>query len=121
MAKESSSKVTEFNEIEAAMRKMRVEMKAEMEAEINARVQEVVAQVLRNMNIDPSQSARPVSKDTGKKLMKYQIDPELYHQDPELYQQLLDEGMAPAVETDMDEVLETGGNNRAESIVRKIK
>ena len=51
--------------------------------------------------------------------MRYQIDPELYLQDPELYQQLLDEGMTPAVENETDEVVGTRGNNRAKSMVRK--
>ena len=93
MARESSSKITEVSEFEAAMMKMRAEMKAEMETEINTRVQEGIAQALKNMNAGPSQSAHPVPKDTGKKPVRYQVDPELYHQDPELYQQLLDESV----------------------------
>ena len=77
MARESPSKVADQNEFEAIIRKMRVEMKAEMEAEVNLRVQEGVAQALKNMNIEPAQSAHPVPKDKGKKPMRYQIDPEL--------------------------------------------
>src|SRR2546425_11284718 len=104
MARESLSKVTDQNEFEAAIRKMSAEMKAEMEAEINTRVQEGVAQALKNMNIEPAQSSHPAPKDKGKKPMRYQIDPELRHQDPELYQQLLNEGMVPAAENDVEEI-----------------
>src|SRR2546421_318257 len=75
MARESPSKVTDQNEFEAAIRKMR----AEMEAEVNLRVQEGVAQALKNMNIEPAQSSHPTPKDKGKKPMRYQIDPELCH------------------------------------------
>src|SRR2546425_2876542 len=121
MARESLSKVTDQNEFEAAIRKMSAEMKAEMEAEINTRVQEGVAQALKNMNIEPAQSSHPAPKDKGKKPMRYQIDPELRHQDPELYQQLLNEGMVLALENDLDEVVGTGGNDKAESTVRKTK
>src|SRR3989442_15915287 len=95
MARESPSKITDQNEFEAAIRKMRAEMKAEMEAEINLRVQEGVAQALKNMNIEPAQSSHPAPKDKGKKPMRYQIDPELCHQDPKLYQQLLKRGYDP--------------------------
>src|SRR5256885_14460247 len=73
------------------------------------------------MNVEPSQSAHPVPKDTGKKPMRYQIDPELYHQDPELYQQLLDDSVTPVEEEESDEVVQTGGKNRVESMVRKIE
>src|SRR2546425_1114686 len=121
MARESPSKVTDQNEFETAIRKMRAEMKAEMEAGFNTRVQEGVAQALKNMNIEPAQSSHPAPKDKGKKPMRYQIDPELRHQDPELYQQLLNEGMVPALENDLDEVVGTRGNDRAESAVRKTK
>src|SRR2546428_7369261 len=105
MARECPSKITDQNEFEAAIRKMKAEMKAEMEAEFNLRVQEGVAQALKNMNIEPAQTSHPVPKDKGKKPMRYQIDPELWYQDPELYQQLLNEGMIPAVENDVEEVV----------------
>src|SRR2546421_3892206 len=76
---------------------------------------------MKNMNVEPAQTSHPVPKDKGKKPMRYQIDPELWHQDPELYQQLLNEGMVPALENDLDEVVGTGGNDRVESMARKAK